>query len=243
MPVADALAYVHGTGTSSSGPLTSTAKSFTGSIAATTPTTGTLTVTAGAAGTQLLVGDLITGPGVAANTVVLAILSVTAANGVGTYMVSGSQLVAGEAMTAAPDLMGDQLLVGVTSQQSNLELDFEAPNAGTSYPWLRQSEVFGDGGVEMGLHIEITGPFYGAATLASIRFDVLSGAASQATTIIASRTLTLAQMQVQGAHYFIPISGFAVQQFLRWNATNAAAVDGFVGSIVSWFGPKTGGES
>jgi hypothetical protein len=50
-------------------------------------------------------------------------------------------------------------------------------------------------------------------------------------------------MQVQGAHYFIPISGFAVQQFLRWNATNAAAVDGFVGSIVSWFGPKTGGES
>jgi hypothetical protein len=95
----------------------------------------------------------------------------------------------------------------------------------------------------MGLHIEITGPFYGAATLASIRFDVLSGAASQATTIIASRTLTLAQMQVQGAHYFIPLSGFAVQQFLRWNATNAAAVDGFAGSIVSWFGPKTGGES
>ncbi len=251
MPVTDAVAYVHGTGTSASGPLTSTAKSFTGSIA----TTGVLTITAGAAGAELLVGDILTGANIATTTpcVVTSITTITAANGVGTYVVSAPQLSTSATILATPALIGDLICVGVTSQVSNLELDFGAPNTGASYPWLPQfpslaekgytfpPEVVGNGGVDWGLHILVTGPVYGNS-LTSIKFDVESGAATQATTVIASRTLTIAQLQVAGAHYYVPVSGAAVLEFLRFNATNAPANNGYVGSIVAWFGPKTGGE-
>ena len=136
MPVTDAVAYVHGTGTSASGPLTSTAKSFTGSIA----TTGVLTITAGAAGAELLVGDILTGANIATTTpcVVTSITTITAANGVGTYVVSAPQLSTSATILATPALIGDLICVGVTSQVSNLELDFGAPNTGASYPWLPQ---------------------------------------------------------------------------------------------------------
>ena len=251
MPVTDAVAYVHGTGTSASGPLTSTAKSFTGSIA----TTGVLTITAGAAGAELLVGDILTGANIATTTpcVVTSITGITAANGVGTYVVSAPQLSTSATILATPALIGDLICVGVTSQVSNLELDFGAPNTGASYPWLPQfpslaekgytfpPEVVGNGGVDWGLHILITGPVYGNS-LTSIKFDVESNSTTQATTVIASRTLTIAQLQVAGAHYYVPVSGAAVLEFLRFNATNAPANNGYVGSIVAWFGPKTGGE-
>ena len=251
MPVTDAVAYVHGTGTSASGPLTSTAKSFTGSIA----TTGVLTITAGAAGAELLVGDILTGANIATTTpcVVTSITTITAANGVGTYVVSAPQLSTSATILATPALIGDLICVGVTSQVSNLELDFGAPNTGASYPWLPQfpslaekgytfpPEVVGNGGFDWGLHILVTGPVYGNS-LTSIKFDVESGAATQATTVIASRTLTIAQLQVAGAHYYVPVIGAAVLEFLRFNATNAPANNGYVGSIVAWFGPKTGGE-
>ena len=255
MPVTDAAAYVHGTGTSASGPITSTAKSFTGSIA----TTGVLTITAGAAGAELLVGDILTGANIAAASatqaacVVTGITAITAANGVGTYTVSAPQLSTSSTILATPALMGDLLCVGVTSQVSNLELDFGAPNSGASYPWLPQfpslaekgytfpPEVVGAGCVDWGLHILIAGPVYGNS-LTSIKFDVESGAATQATTVIASRTLTIAQLQVAGAHYYIPVIGAAVLEFLRFNATNAPANNGYVGSIVAWFGIRQGGE-
>ena len=251
MPVTDAVAYVHGTGTSASGPLTSTAKSFTGSIA----TTGVLTITAGAAGAELLVGDILTGANIATTTpcVVTSITGITAANGVGTYVVSAPQLSTSATILATPALIGDLICVGVTSQVSNLELDFGAPNTGASYPWLPQfpslaekgytfpPEVVGNGGVDWGLHILITGPVYGNS-LTSIKFDVESNSTTQATTVIASRTLTIAQLQVAGAHYYIPVSGAAVLEFLRFNATNAPANNGYVGSIVAWFGIRQGGE-
>jgi hypothetical protein len=251
--LSDAMQYFHGTGTSAFGPITSTAKSFTGSIA----TTGVLTITAGAAGAQLLVGDSLMGANIStANgpTIVTGITAITAANGVGTYTVSNPQLSASATILASPNLLGDLLVVGATSQQSNQEIDFGAPNPGTANPFISAfpsltekgysypPEVVGEGGVQMGVHIVVGGPVYGAATLASIRFDVETGAATGATTIIASRTLTLAQLQVAGAHYWIPVPGNAVLEFLRWNATNSAAVNGFVGSIYSWWGPKLGGE-
>ena len=251
MPVTDAVAYVHGTGTSASGPLTSTAKSFTGSIA----TTGVLTITAGAAGAELLVGDTLSGANIATTTpcIVTGITAITAANGVGTYTVSAPQLSTSSTITATPALIGDLICVGATSQVSNLELDFGAPNTGASYPWLPQfpsltekgytfpPEVVGNGGIEWGLHLLITGPVYGNS-VTSIKFDVESNSTTQATTVIASRTLTIAQLQVAGAHYYVPVSGAAVLEFLRFNATNAPANNGYVGSLVAWFGPKVGGE-
>jgi hypothetical protein len=248
------MQYFHGTGTNAFGPVTSTAKSgFTGSIA----TTGVLTITAGPAGGELLVGDALSGANISTTngpTIVTGITAITAANGVGTYTVSNPQLSTSATINATPALLGDLLVVGATSQQSNCEIDFGAPNPGTANPFISAfpsltekgysypPEVVGDGGISFGVHIVVGGPVYGAATLASIAFNVETGAATGATTIIATRSLTLAQLQVQGAHYWIPVPGNSVLEFLRWNAVNSAAVNGYVGSIYSWWGPKCGGE-
>lgn len=141
------------------------------------------------------------------------------------------------------------------SQYSNLELDFGAPNSGAAYPYLTQfpsltekgytspPEVIGDGGVEMGLHIIVGSAFN---TLTSINFEVCTSATTNALVTsapnpIAARTLTLAQLQVAGAHYFIPVSGAAVLEFLRFYGAVTGA-NPTAGTLVSWFGPKTGGE-
>ena len=248
----DAMQFFHGSGTSAFGPITSTAKSFTGSIA----TTGVLTITAGTAGSQLLVGDALTGANISTTngpTIVTAISGITGANGVGTYTVSNPQLSSSATILATPALLGDLLVVGTTSQQSNLEIDFGAPNPGTSNPLISAfpsltekgysypPEVVGDGGIPFGVHIVVSGPVYGNS-LTSIAFNVESASTTNATNIIATRSLTIAQLQVQGAHYWIPVPGNSVLEFLRWNAVNTPANNGYVGSIYSWWGPKAGGE-
>ena len=248
----DAMQMLHGSGTSAFGPITSTAKSFTGSIA----TTGVLTITAGTAGSQLLVGDALTGANISTTngpTIVTAISGITGANGVGTYTVSNPQLSSSATILATPALLGDLLVVGTTSQQSNLEIDFGAPNPGTSNPLISAfpsltekgysypPEVVGDGGIPFGVHIVVSGPVYGNS-LTSIAFNVESASTTNATNIIATRSLTIAQLQVQGAHYWIPVPGNSVLEFLRWNAVNTPANNGYVGSIYSWWGPKLGGE-
>lgn len=248
----DAMQFFHGSGTAAFGPITSTAKSFTGSIA----TTGVLTITAGTAGSELLVGDSLTGANISTvggPTIVTAISGITAANGVGTYTVSNPQLSTSATILATPALLGDLLVVGTTSQQSNLEIDFGAPNPGTSNPLISAfpsltekgysypPEVVGDGGIPFGVHIVVSGPVYGNS-LTSIAFNVESASTTNATNIIATRSLTIAQLQVAGAHYWIPVPGNSVLEFLRWNAVNTPANNGYVGSIYSWWGPKCGGE-
>lgn len=251
MPVRDALMTLHGSGASASAPDTSTNKVFNGTIVGTT-----LTVNSATTG-NLLVGDLISGVGVTANTVITAIGTLTAVLGLGTYTVSVSQAVGPVAMTATPPLRGDLIGVGGAAQESNLELDFGAPASGAAYPWLTEfpsatekgytfpPEVVGDGGVEMGVHIIITGPVYpGAGNTGGARCDVQSDSTTAATTVIASRTFTAAQLAVAGAHYWIPVPLVAVKEFLRFLWTNlaTAATVNFTGSIVAWFGPKSGGE-
>jgi hypothetical protein len=184
---------------------------------------------------------------------VTGITAITAANGVGTYTVSNPQLSASATILATPALLGDLLVVGATSQQSNLELDFGPPNPGTSNPTISAfpslteklysypPEVVGDGGIPFGVHIVVSGPVYGNS-LTSIAFNVESGSTASATNIITTRSLTIAQLQVQGAHYWIQVPGNAVLEFLRWNAVNTPANNGYVGSIYSWWGPKCGGE-
>ena len=248
----DAMQFFHGSGTAAFGPITSTAKSFTGSIA----TTGVLTITAGTAGSELLVGDALTGANISTTngpTIVTAISGITGANGVGTYTVSNPQLSSSATILATPALLGDLLVVGTTSQQSNLEIDFGAPNPGTSNPLISAfpsltekgysypPEVVGDGGIPFGVHIVVSGPVYGNS-LTSIAFNVESASTTNATNIIATRSLTIAQLQVQGAHYWIQVPGNSVLEFLRWNAVNTPANNGYVGSIYSWWGPKCGGE-
>jgi hypothetical protein len=251
MPVTDALLYLHGSGASAFGPITTTKKVFNGTIVGTT-----LTVNSGTSG-NLLVGDVISGVGVSANTIITAIGTLTAVLGLGTYTVSVSQAVGPVAMTATPDLQGDLIGVGGAAQESNLELDFGPPVTGLAYPWLPAfpslaekaytfpPEVVGDGGIEMGLHILITGPISpGSGNTGGARVDVQSNATTGATSVIASRTFTQAQLAVAGAHYFIPVNLVAVLEFLRFLWTNlaTAATVNFTGSIVAWFGPKTGGE-
>jgi hypothetical protein len=246
------MQFFHGSGTAAFGPITSTAKSFTGSIA----TTGVLTITAGTAGSELLVGDSLTGANISTvggPTIVTGITAITAANGVGTYTVSNPQLSTSATILATPALLGDLLVVGVTSQQSNLEIDFGGPNPGTSNPLISAfpsltekgyaypPEIVGDGGNPFCVHIVVSGPVYGNS-LTSIAFNVESGSTTNTTNIIATRSLTIAQLQVPGAHYWIPVPGNSVLEFLRWNAVNTPANNGYVGSIYSWWGPKVGGE-
>ena len=250
MPVSDALLMLHGSGASASGPITSTAKSFTGSIA----TTGVLTITAGVAGSSLLVGDVLTGANIATTTpcIVTGITAITAAAGVGTYTVSAPQLSTSATILATPPLQGDIAgSISATSAYSNLEIDFGAPSLGVSYPWLPAfpsitekgytfpPEVVGAGGIQLGVYIVPTAPFYGNST-ATVVVDVCSDSTTAATSIIATRTFTVAQLRVQGVRYFIPVNPMQVKEFLRLNWTNNTGYT-YVGNIIAYFGPVSGG--
>ena len=251
MPVTDAVAYLHGTGTSVSGPITSTANAASScGISGTTLTVTTLTTG------QIVVGQSVNGVGVTAGTFITALGTGIGLGAGTTYTVNISQTVSGgTAMTFGPNTLGDALTGN--AQYSNLELDFGAPNSGASYPCLPAfpsltekgytfpPEVVGDGGVEMGIHLVVTAPMLTAATT-SIAFSVLTSAATgaligTATNIIAARTLSAAQLGVIGAHYFIPVNNASVLEFLRWYAANAGGV-ATTGYLASWYGPKTGGE-
>jgi len=249
MPYSDALAYFHGTG-SSSGPLTSTVNSLTG--VSQSGTTLTYTVATG----EVVVGQviiLVGGAPTVTNTVtVLAIL--TGAGLTGTCTVNVSQTVTTTTGIAYPNTIGDTLVTSA-SQYSNLELDFGAPNTGAAYPWLPQfpslaekgytfaPENPGGAGSDYGVHIIVMAPFN---TLTSINFQVVTSAVTNAlfsvtANIIASRPLTLAQLQVIGAHYYIPVPQTAVLEFLRWYAALSGSAT-TAGLIVSYWGPRCGGE-
>lgn len=244
MPYSDALAYFHGTG-ASSGPLTSTAVTLTGVSQA--GTTLTYTVATG----QVIPGQtfvLAGGAPTVTNTVTISAI-LTGAGSSGTATVNVSQTVT-TTTANGPSIIGDVLCASGT-QYCNLELDFGAPSSGAGFPWLPQfpsltqkgytnpAEVNGYGGVDFGVHIIVTSPFN---TLTSILFDVVTAATTAATTpIIASRSLTLAQLDVNGAHYFIPTPSSAVLEFLRWHATLTGSNPTF-GTITSYWGIRTGGE-
>lgn len=247
MPVTDAVAYLHGSGSTAFGAITSTPNAFTGAIAGTV-----LTVSAVATG-ELAPGQQVLGVGVAANTFIVG-YGASTVGATGTYVVNNPQTVSSESMTSTPNTNGD-IICQAGSQYSNNELDFGPPSSGGTYPFLPQfpsltektytfpAEVVGNGGVDFGLHIIVTGAFN---TLTSVNFEVVTSATTGALVgsspnPIAARTLTLAQLQVIGAHYYIPVSGAAVLEFLRFYAALTGS-DPTVGSIVSWYGPKTGGE-
>lgn len=246
MPISDAVLTFHGSGTSTSSPLTTTPNSFTAAIAGTV-----MTVSAVATG-QLYVGQQVTGVGVTANTFIISLG--TGAGLTGTYNVSQSQTVSSETMLAYPVTSGD-LYCAAGSQYSNLELDFGAPSSGGTYPWVpafpsltEKGYAFppvpvGQGGVQFGAHIIVTAA---ANLLTSVNFEVVTSASTAALfnaagNPIAQRTLSLAQLQVAGAHYFIPVSGASVLEFLRVyfaiTGTNPT-----IGTIFVYWGPSSGGE-
>ena len=91
------------------------------------------------------------------------------------------------------------------------------------------------------MHLQITGAFN---NFTSYLFNVCTSATTAAldsgSNPIAARTLTLAQMQVVGATYYIPVSGNAVLEFLRWHANITGTAD-TAGTLVSWYGPRSSG--
>lgn len=247
MPVTDALLYVHGGGTSGLGPITSTANVIGSGSQAGTILTVT-TVTSG----QFGIGQVLSGTGVLPNTVITALGS--GSGTAGTYTVSQSSTVApGTVITATPNTLGDA--IGTASGYSNVEIDFGAPATGGAFPYLTQfpslnekgytfpPEVVGGGNVEVGLHIVIGGP---VNNVTSISFQVVTSAATNALFTaagnpIAARTLSLAQLGIAGAHYFLPVNFSSVLEFLRvyMALTGTAAT---AGTATMWFGPRTGGE-
>jgi hypothetical protein len=143
-----------------------------------------------------------------------------------------------------------QIIMQGGSEQSALEIDFGPLASGSSTPYLSQfpsleektytspPEIVGQGGADMGLHIVVGVAFN---TLTSASFNVESNATTAATTVIASRVLTLAQLEVTGAHYYIPVSGNAVLRFLRFEAVLTGS-EPTTGTISVWYGPRVGGE-
>jgi hypothetical protein len=136
------------------------------------------------------------------------------------------------------------------SAYSASEIDFGAPSTGSSSPYLPQfpsltekgytnpPEVVGQGGFTWGLHLVVGVAF---DTLTSVSLEAVSNSTTNATTVIASRVLTLAQLAVAGAHYFVPISGAAILEFLRAHGTLTGS-NNVGGTCMMWFGPLTGGE-
>lgn len=250
MPYSDALLYFHGSG-ASSGPLTLTVNALTS--VSQSGTTLTYTVATG----QVQVGQVITlaggAPTVSANVTVGAIL--TGGGLSGTATVSPSQTVTTTTGTSNPATWGD-VLDASGDQYSNLELDFGAPGGGVGYPWIAQfpsltekgytnpPEHPGAGGTEWGVHILIMAPFN---TLTTVIFSVCTSSATAALVgstpnPIGSRTLTVAQLAVAGADYFISAPQQAVLEFLRLYA-DVTGSNPTEGSIIAYWGPRTGGES
>jgi hypothetical protein len=243
----DALAYLHGTGTAT-GSLTSTAN-----VAGSGSQAGTiLTITTVTSG-QFGVGQYISGTGLPAGEYITA--NGSGSGTAGTYTVSQTSTTAAAftTVTATPNTLGDA--IGTASGYSNLEIDFGAPNTGGAFPSIVQfpsltekgytfpPEVVGQGGVEMGLHVIITGA---VNNVTSISFQAVTSATTNAlfnagNNPIATRTLTLAQLQVVGAHYWIGVPQSAVLEFLRcyMALTGTAATSG---TAIIWYGPRTGGE-
>ena len=253
MPQTDALAYLHGTGTSATGIVTVTANTSASTYIAGT----TMTVVAATALTgQIQVGQQVSGVGVAANTIITALG--TGAGGTGTYTVSVSQTTGSSgaplSFTYSPATLGDTF-GSAGSQYSNLELDFGAPNSGATYPWLPQfpsatergytfpPETTGWGGTDMGIHILVETPFN---TVTSINFEAVTSATTAALigsspNPIGARVLTLAQLQVVGAHYYIPVSLGQMLEFFRLYGAVTGS-NPTLGTLVVWFGPRIGGE-
>ena len=241
MPQTDAITYLHGTGTSSGGNVTSTSNVVgSGSQSGTTLTI--TTVTSG----QFGVGQVVTGTGVLPNTYITALGS-GASGTAGTYVVSTSTTISpATVFTMFPPTPGDA--IGTATGYSNLELDFGAPNTGGAYPFLVQfpsltekgytfaPEILGQGGSDFGIHVLVTGYVNNLTTL---KFDVVTASTTAALVgnspnPIASRTFTLAQLQVVGAHYYIPVSGNAVLEFLRVSMTLVGTAATAGTAVIYW---------
>ena len=174
-----------------------------------------------------------------------------------TAYVHGTGATAFGAISLAAGVYGDALCRSGAAY-SALELDLGAPGSASSWPYVSQfpsltekgypasgysqAESVGNAGVQWGLHIQVMSAFN---TLTNIVFYVCSSATTAATysaNEIARRTLTLAQLAIVGAHYFIPINSQQVLEFNRFYADDSAGSNPTTGTIIAWFGPRTGDE-
>ena len=238
MPVTDALLYVHGSGASAYGPVTNanaTPAVFTGYISTTSLTVSTLLSGTPTAGQMLYGSGVTTGTKISSGTSSPYTLNISQTVGSATALQTFTAL--------AP--LGDTIC-SAGSAYCNIEIDF-----GSTFPSFTERgytfppEVVGQGGQPFGLHILIGSAFYNASGFTSIAFAPCASATSGAVygQAIASRTLTQAQLQVVGAHYFIPVNPASLLEFLAVYATFSGATNyPTTGTILAWFGSMTGGE-
>ena len=175
----------------------------------------------------------------------------------GCLYIHGTGSSAFGAISYASGIYGDSLC-RAGAAYSALELDLGAPGSASSWPYVSQfpsltekgysasgytqAEAIGAGGVPWGLHIQVMSAFN---TLTNIVFYVCSAATTAATysaNEIARRTLTLAQLAIVGAHYIIPVNPTQVLEFNRFYADDSAGSNPTLGTIIAWFGPRTGDE-
>lgn len=160
--------------------------------------------------------------------------------------------------------IGDTMFASANTQYSNLEIDFGSGSGGgpVGFPSYTEklgggnntnvqipASVVGFGGVDMGLHVVVGTP-YSNNTITSAQISVVTSNTSNAVITgngqpIASRTFTQAQLNIAGAHYYIPVSLPSVQEFLRSYGNMTATGNNTSttpGALIQWFGPRTGGE-
>lgn len=175
--------------------------------------------------------------------------------------VHGTGANANNALNNNNGVWGDPLCSNGSSnnQYSNLELDFGSGAGGgpvgfpsyteklgggnASNPQLPAS-IVGPGGAQFGLHV-VLGQGYnnncGNLTITAVSSNT-SNTTATGNNNVASRTIPYAQL-LAGAHFFLPINGFAVQEFNRFLASTSNSTNNSTsGTVMAWYGPPTGGE-
>jgi hypothetical protein len=159
------------------------------------------------------------------------------------------------AISLAAGVYGDALCAAA-SQYSNVTLDFGAPGSASSYPYVSQFPSLTEAGypaagysiaemqasgVPWGLHLQVMSAFN---TLGSLAISVNSGSTSDPTytsnPIAGPRTLTLTQLGVLGACYFIPVDIAQVLRYINFYAALTGSPPS-QGTVIAWFGPRVGG--
>ena len=130
------------------------------------------------------------------------------------------------------------------NQYSNLELDLGAGLLSYAEKgYTSPAEMLGGKTSKFGLHILISSSFN---LLTSINFQICTSSTSgalvgSAPNPIAGRVLSLAELQLTRAQFFIPVEFASLLEFTRFYAALTGS-DPTTGTIIAWFGPMTGGE-
>jgi hypothetical protein len=120
------------------------------------------------------------------------------------------------------------------------QLDFGAAVSGAPCEIASLFPNIASGAIRIGLHMVITLAF-NVLSVASVGINTSATNALTTGTVLTTRTFTLAQLIVLGAHYFIPLPP-GPANILRYLAAYVTPTGtATTGSVEMWFGPDADG--